>query len=746
MLCVALLLLKIIAVIFAPTMDPIMTDVGNKTDSSLDAALSLQLQTPPPPKRLVSSELTSFTSNVKQRVAHNETVAGTVVHGTFPCVWQNYNGSLVTGDRAVVFSGSFFLFEKTLILPWDDIRRVELVDNTDLDLAKRISSINGIIEIVVNDDSVHSFFNVRSPEKVWLLLLTLHNDALLGRKASSTNVPRTPRMQRRNSDPSAALSGSLFVAFASENDFTTGQQPTNFNRPVVSTSTSMAESVTKSTIESATGRLKLQPIPCTHIGVTGRLYAGQSAVYFTGKRYFWEHVSVTLPWSTIRHILAMDKAQEGSIMSGIVIHTKESALRTDGGSVDDDETTFEFRNMDTPEKVWASLIALQNECLRSSPVAAAPTPADPTSVVPPSLPPPPPSDGASARNRRKSLRRMNSDPRTSSQVNFHYDEDGATTTKSPTASPLKAGVLLLDTPTAETKSGSSQSVGEAWAAMAGRSEKEAYDNVVINGHVLTNCDLERFFDLFVSDNAKCALGRFLESRGDFEVQSTLWEDGDTSDTDQNTMVPRQKRVVRYMHPVNAPLAPPQARARKEQVVYKFGSSGILIETQTFVDDVPMTDCFYVADRIRIEPFGAGATDVSLTMEFGITFVKSTMFKGIISRKTSSEFSLLFKALAQYMSDALVDTVDKLATTLEVGGPDDSSPVPQVAEPLQDRGPPSPTQPLSTPPLIWHVWTPERILLAILLLLQLWILYELRIMRLSQSTINGQCSLTDTDDS
>jgi hypothetical protein len=100
----------------------------------------------------------------------------------------------------------------------------------------------------------------------------------------------------------------------------------------------------------------------------------------------------------------MDKAQEGSIMSGIVIHTKESALRTDGGLVDDDETTFEFRNMDTPEKIWASLIALQNECLRSSPVAAAPTPTDPTSAVTPPPPPslPPPLDGASARNRRKS--------------------------------------------------------------------------------------------------------------------------------------------------------------------------------------------------------------------------------------------------------------------------------------------------------------------------------------------------------
>jgi hypothetical protein len=147
------------------------------------------------------------------------------------------------------------------------------VDNTDLDLAKRISSING---------------NVKSPEKVWLLLLTLHNDALLGRTASlSTNLPRTPRMQRRNSDPSVALSGSLLLVFASENDLFIGQQLT---KSQVSTSTSMAKSVTQWTIEMATGRLKLQPIPCTYIGVNGRLYAGQSAVYFTGKRYFLEHV------------------------------------------------------------------------------------------------------------------------------------------------------------------------------------------------------------------------------------------------------------------------------------------------------------------------------------------------------------------------------------------------------------------------------------------------------------------------
>ena len=51
------------------------------------------------------------------------------------------------------------------------------------------------------------------------------------------------------------------------------------------------------------------------------------------------------------------------------------------------------------------------------------------------------------------------------------------------------------------------------------------------------------------------------------------------------------RTIEYSHPVNAPLAPPMARARREQRYRLYGKHGLSVETDTYVEDVPMADCF-----------------------------------------------------------------------------------------------------------------------------------------------------------
>jgi hypothetical protein len=162
-----------------------------------------------------------------------------------------------------------------------------------------------------------------------------------------------------------------------------------------------------------------------------------------------------------------------------------------------------------------------------------------------------------------------------------------------------------------------------------------------------------------------SMDRFLTGRGDFDVRTSDWEEDvnavEAATAAESATKPRDvggwkqyKRVIKYMHPVNVPLAPPQAAARKEQVLTRYDNVGICIVTQTFVDDVPMTDCFYVADRMLIEPSSSIKGSITVRMEFGITFVKSTMFKGIISKKTTAEFIELFNALAQYISTSIID--------------------------------------------------------------------------------------------
>ena len=133
----------------------------------------------------------------------------------------------------------------------------------------------------------------------------------------------------------------------------------------------------------------------------------------------------------------------------------------------------------------------------------------------------------------------------------------------------------------------------------------------------------------------------MKESGDEDIQCSEWkaaEDGVS-----------KCRNIEYTHPVNAPMAPPMARARKEQAYRQYGEHGLVLETKTFVSDVPMTDCFYVADIIRVEPIG---DKVSISMHFDIRFVKSTMFKSIISRTTKSEFQNFMKRLANFMAKNL----------------------------------------------------------------------------------------------
>ena len=132
----------------------------------------------------------------------------------------------------------------------------------------------------------------------------------------------------------------------------------------------------------------------------------------------------------------------------------------------------------------------------------------------------------------------------------------------------------------------------------------------------------------------------MQENGDKDLSASPWKQDGT----------QWKRTIEYSHPINAPLAPPEARARKEQRYRRFGDHGLSIETDTFVDDVPMADCFYVTDRILVKSTENG---VRLTGEFDIRFVKTTMFRSIISNTTRREFLKNFAMHYAMMEAALL---------------------------------------------------------------------------------------------
>lgn len=444
---------------------------------------------------------------------HHEPSVG-IVQGEFACAWKNYNGTLLAGTQGVAFSGSFFLFETKLVIEWESILKVQNYDET-----------NGSLEILLKDGKSQVFRCLT--EKSWLLLMTLHNDALLlDRKTTSA----TPRLHRSNSDTTSRFT----PASASQQTFTEPAEPKISYIPL------LVNELPIEFVEKGTGSpVVLHDDNCGYRGMQGRLLSGPQALCYTSRRgaIFWEHVLVTIPWSSIHQIQ--------QVSSGVKVTT-----------IGEKKMEFMFE-VKEPNAMWASLIELQNEELTKTPVAH---------------------------------RRRNSDP-IAQQLHLDYDD-------SPTT-PRGVHRVVPNSPKRSSRDQPPESPSVVnWETLKSKS----LDTTVIEDLRLSPCTVDQFFDTFIATDAPSSLSCFLQEGGDTEVEASPWGD--------------EERVVRYMHPVNAPLAPPQARARKEQQFERYGSKGLIVRTRTVVDDVPMTDCFYVADRILVERVDSAT--VSVRMEFEIT--------------------------------------------------------------------------------------------------------------------------------
>jgi hypothetical protein len=211
--------------------------------------------------------------------------------------------------------------------------------------------------------------------------------------------------------------------------------------------------------------------------------------------------------------------------------------------------------------------------------------------------------------------------------------------------------------------------------------------------------MERFYELFIADAAPHSIASFHEADGDTELRVTNWEPEEEGS-------PFFTRSFEYNHPVNAPLAPPMARAKKEQRFRRFAEHGMVIETDTFVEDVPMADCFYVRDRVLVEPQG---DKILLVAEFDIRFVKSTMFRSIIVNTTRAEFIKYFK--------------DYLAFITEIA---EGKPPPEKAEarPLPPPAVAAPKAALAVPVSTTQIMI---LLLVIVLFIQIWMMMQMQSM-------------------
>jgi VAD1 Analog of StAR-related lipid transfer domain len=219
----------------------------------------------------------------------------------------------------------------------------------------------------------------------------------------------------------------------------------------------------------------------------------------------------------------------------------------------------------------------------------------------------------------------------------------------------------------------------------------------------------------MGDDAEFSLGKFLTGMGDKDVQVSPWKP--TNERERQV----RSRVVRYIHPVNAPMAPPEAKARKEQTYQRLGDFGFIVETKTFVDDVPLTDCFFVKDRLVVQaskPPGEGLKEnpgrhILLSMEFELEFVKSTMFRGIITRTTNKEITDFEEKLITYMATNLGEELPALLGKSE----EDAKIQVAVEEP-------------SFLPSTLAMASVTHLLLVVVIMMQLWVLTEIYTMKSS----------------
>eukprot|EP00566_Odontella_aurita_P013252 CAMPEP_0113533156 /NCGR_PEP_ID=MMETSP0015_2-20120614/4447_1 /TAXON_ID=2838 /ORGANISM="Odontella" /LENGTH=472 /DNA_ID=CAMNT_0000432175 /DNA_START=432 /DNA_END=1847 /DNA_ORIENTATION=- /assembly_acc=CAM_ASM_000160 len=157
------------------------------------------------------------------------------------------------------------------------------------------------------------------------------------------------------------------------------------------------------------------------------------------------------------------------------------------------------------------------------------------------------------------------------------------------------------------------------------------------------CSVKAFFDIFLSDSASHSMASFQSAeKGDTDFDTSNWDLSDDSFA--------MERTMNYIHPVSAPMAPPTAQARKRQTLRRFGEYGLCMETKTMIEDIPMSDYFYVEDRILVEPLLEGG--VSLTALFEMRFVKNTMLRKIIENTTKQEYLKYWKGFADMAKRAL----------------------------------------------------------------------------------------------
>jgi len=159
------------------------------------------------------------------------------------------------------------------------------------------------------------------------------------------------------------------------------------------------------------------------------------------------------------------------------------------------------------------------------------------------------------------------------------------------------------------------------------------------------------------------------------------------------------------------MAPPAGAATKSQTMRRYGDHGICVDTETWINDVPMADCFYVADRLLVASHSDGS--VMLTIQFGNVFIKRTLLKRVIESTSVRDVT----AFQNGWMDAIQQYLDNDSSLR----PTASSPSPIDKDREVEEGDMTETRKLSTNITSSVLW----ILLLCLLISHVYLVYQLQ---------------------
>lgn len=391
----------------------------------------------------------------------------------------------------------------------------------------------------------------------------------------------------------------------------------------------------------------LEEFRCQHNNFTGILYVGPLGIVFLGRFLLFEW-TVVLKWEDVTKVRRKASTPTAFDNSGVVAIRIETSVNNNDNALPN-EGVYDFEGFFDSEKALESLIGLHNDSMLDETDANKIMISKRGSVIP--------------------LRRSNSDPAKQISNIFSFDDEDKILRPSPNnQNPNQTTILDLrdqysarnkdallkiaaaadgssqDDPEKEKPAASEEELQTEWDTLKAQLDK--YPAAPIRDKELAlEGGLESFVEKFVNDDAPHSWAKFMEDIiGDSEVKTETWKVDNNSDSVAKTCT----RTIEYTHPVNAPMAPPMARARKEQTLKKYGF-GLLVETKTVVSDVPMTDCFYVRDVLQLKR-GKNNNKWLLNIRFEVVFVKSTMFRGLINKTTTGEFDKFMKNLAGWLSD------------------------------------------------------------------------------------------------